>query len=544
MSFPKWFTKKSEEKKHEYCNEHPNSEVCRIFFGHSRDTTQRIQSVVREETVSIPVHSNSSRLTQEHDYYDTKSGHAWAKKSSVPNLGSDIDGSKRHTRNNFREWGDFSTPDSIERIMSNKFDHKQLKKLGGEQLKTQDRELAPSYWVILKVLDTYPSFKSGRMEKMKWAKDYYFFLEEGRKIAEKNAGNVDATYSEFIKFIREQVVRGHQAHEMYYDLDKPFTHKNSPIVKFLQALGAPVSRYSHDKNCKALQLLMGSAENKDKVVEILDGKSVNAVFGIDSSPRDSFKPEEFYSNFVPDRVEELSFKSFSDVKKFFETDGFKIFGMQFGNSLADKERTAHAIISAECLKDLAHVLNVPGEVITGDGALGIAISARGSRGALAHYEPGSTVINMTKTGGGGAFAHEMGHFFDNMLSRKFIGSKAEFLTGRPHFKFSNEKVKVVSDRLKNINDKVQRRIREDDDFKRCSKKQAEWALNSAECFARAFEAFVKRKADKLGVRNSYLVSLPKHYFWPTEEELDEYEGIFEDVIDLLKEDRQGSKRVA
>ncbi len=44
--------------------------------------------------------------------------------------------------------------------------------------------------------------------------------------------------------------------------------------------------------------------------------------------------------------------------------------------------------------------------------IAIAFGARGKGKALAHYEPGYNIINLTRKRGDGTVAHEMGHYFD------------------------------------------------------------------------------------------------------------------------------------
>lgn len=94
---------------------------------------------------------------------------------------------------------------------------------------------------------------------------------------------------------------------------------------------------------------------------------------------------------------------------------------------------------AVCLFDLNRVLRFKGNNLGLDHHLGVAFGARGKKGAKAHYEPWSNIINMTRykevhklkkpytkpvrfviSGGVGTFAHEYGHFLDY-----FFGSKVE-----------------------------------------------------------------------------------------------------------------------
>lgn len=546
MSIPEWFSKKSEKKKQEYCNDHLNSEVCRAYFGFSgavsSQTERREGSVSNSEVTTqvVEVSEESEAKNEkeiEHHYYDTKKDYAWAKKSNVTNLGEDIEGSKRHTRNMLREWGDFSSQSSLEVIMSEYFDHKHLKKQGATQLTTQDEKLAPHYWIIVKVLDTYPAFDSYRMDKLQWAKDYHYLLEGGKTIADQNQGDVKETYKQFVRFIYAFIQENAQYRSMRNDVEKPFTHRNSPITKLLTFLNLGPSRYSPERNLD----MLGHALKEDegllsKIKDVLNGKTVGEALGIESKKRDDFKPEIFYQEFVPTRVDDLDFKNFSEVKDFLSDGQFKIRGLQFGNSLKDKEREQFAIVSAMCLKDLSDVLDIEPNVLTGNGSLAVAIGARGGAGALAHYEPGHQVINMSKNGGGGAFAHEMGHFLDNMLARNYLGegSKMAFPSRYTFSRHDDREFAEMTLKLKDISAKVTKRIEKDERFSNCSSKQRKWALDSAECFARAFEAYVARRADEKGVKNNYLVTLPKHYFWPTEEELDEYASIFESVTKLLK----------
>lgn len=50
--------------------------------------------------------------------------------------------------------------------------------------------------------------------------------------------------------------------------------------------------------------------------------------------------------------------------------------------------------------------------------LAIAFGSRGKGNALAHYEPGRVVINLTKMKGAGSLAHEFGHALDDMLGQR------------------------------------------------------------------------------------------------------------------------------
>lgn len=104
-----------------------------------------------------------------------------------------------------------------------------------------------------------------------------------------------------------------------------------------------------------------------------------------------------------------------DLLQFF---GFK--GCEFGHYVKDDKAMEHLLRSSEAMMDLSELLEVSYQVISHEGTLNMAFGARGRGGsALAHYEPLSNVINMTKERGClGIFAHEWFHSWDSYLFRK------------------------------------------------------------------------------------------------------------------------------
>lgn len=94
---------------------------------------------------------------------------------------------------------------------------------------------------------------------------------------------------------------------------------------------------------------------------------------------------------------------------------FGMKGVEFGHYVDDSSGLYHLKRSAEAFHDLADILGIDDKDISLNGRLSMAFGARGKGGALAHYEPASRVINMTKHGGAGSLAHEWGHALDNIL---------------------------------------------------------------------------------------------------------------------------------
>lgn len=104
---------------------------------------------------------------------------------------------------------------------------------------------------------------------------------------------------------------------------------------------------------------------------------------------------------------------------------FKFRGGEFGNWENQTERQMNLNNAYDAFADIAAALGVSKESITGEGKLAIAFGSRGHSKALAHYEPDSKVINLTRMKGAGSLGHEWAHFLDNMLSSKITGFATE-----------------------------------------------------------------------------------------------------------------------
>lgn len=113
------------------------------------------------------------------------------------------------------------------------------------------------------------------------------------------------------------------------------------------------------------------------------------------------------------------------------SNDYQFKALQYGNSMPDDERHYHTKWSLQAFADLSELLGLPIEQVTARGKLGLAFGARGKGGALAHYEPGTKVINLTRSNGFGSMAHEWGHFLDNILAQ---GSSGFISQGRTGFK--------------------------------------------------------------------------------------------------------------
>jgi hypothetical protein len=109
----------------------------------------------------------------------------------------------------------------------------------------------------------------------------------------------------------------------------------------------------------------------------------------------------------------------SDKVLSFYKNRLGITGVTYGKSLPDDERKAHSRHFAAAMIDLAETLNWDVKSLTGLGGLGIKFAASGTGRAAAHYEPDRIAINLTRSSGDGTVAHEMLHYIDHQLPKKF-----------------------------------------------------------------------------------------------------------------------------
>lgn len=134
-----------------------------------------------------------------------------------------------------------------------------------------------------------------------------------------------------------------------------------------------------------------------------------------------------------------------EPQEFIDTFGFR--GAEFGNWVKqgknDKERQGLINSAYDAFMDLAAIINVPPKAISLDGSLGIGFGSRGRGQYSAHFEPGSIVINLTKTRGAGSLAHEWFHALDNYFSRYRDGRILEKRSGTS-FNFADSKHSYIT----------------------------------------------------------------------------------------------------
>lgn len=257
---------------------------------------------------------------------------------------------------------------------------------------------------------------------------------------------------------------------------------------------------------------------------------------------------DLYKYFRKGAMEKRFYERLTDVRNVDQL--FHLKGYQFGNWVTHEDRFNYLAALGICLYDLNRVLRFKGNNLGLDKTLGVAFGARGVKGALAHYEPSTNIINMTRyyeenrfdeptekkvrfvfSGGVGSFAHEYGHFLDYFFgSRVETNTKAYALSdGRstdPRRIAYDPKKYPMRLLMEDIMEKAywNKNKQEDSAYVKRIKKAVrghylDYFLRRNEIFARLFEQYISFKLGELKIQNIFLTKTKYHslqYMTPIE----------------------------
>lgn len=181
------------------------------------------------------------------------------------------------------------------------------------------------------------------------------------------------------------------------------------------------------------------------------------------------------------------FKSQMDMSVAETLTNYQFKGFEFGNWLSQAERYDVFRTFQHCSLSLSHFLKSVN--IGFDYNIGVAFGARGSRGALAHYEPALNIINMTKEKGAGALLHEYAHALDYCIGAFFDQNlKYTAISGGHTITQSKDN---CGGQFRYMMNKILLYVRSTDSYKLLAEKckKPEYWLNSTELFARLTEAY-------------------------------------------------------
>lgn len=226
------------------------------------------------------------------------------------------------------------------------------------------------------------------------------------------------------KFLRTVKLSKYDVQELYYETEiQGFPYNFRGDLK-----GVTIKQsYHNDKYwiVKGRKILNRSKEF-DTVEEALDYAKTTLIEALDNKKKEN-KRESKTIKIVRPQLRHVE-RTGTDIRKGHNAstdillNRFKFRGGEFGNWNTQDDRQAYVNYAFDAFIDLAYVLKCPLEFISfypkgsyNGQTLAIAFGARGSGSALAHYECGRVVINLTKMKGAGCLAHEWGHALDDFL---------------------------------------------------------------------------------------------------------------------------------
>ncbi|MDF2861335.1 MAG: hypothetical protein K0S02_1607 [Achromobacter mucicolens] len=296
----------------------------------------------------------------------------------------------------------------------------------------------------------------------------------------------EAAIAEFQRFAAQQDERAAPEREVRFDI---YSRPRMPGFYIGKKVGRVHVDLEHFTDIKAARAYL--AENKDRLAEKLEKlKEVPAHRRGSNSPRVG-----------------VDHRDGADVspERFTEAFGFR--GVQFGNYVEGGRRQADLNEAYDALMDMAGVLGLPARALSLNGELGLAFGARGRGGvdaAVAHYEPGQVVINLTKGRGAGSLGHEWWHGLDNYFSRRGgalagyaseTGNRTDGIRPAMAEAFGNLKQTIGLIGMRERSSKLDERRAKD-----------YWSTGR-ELSARAFESYLIAKLVDQGAANDYLANV-------------------------------------
>ncbi|MDR6564941.1 MULTISPECIES: LPD1 domain-containing protein [unclassified Arcicella] len=223
-----------------------------------------------------------------------------------------------------------------------------------------------------------------------------------------------------------------------------------------------------------------------------------------------------------------------------KTYGIKDIG--FGNWVTNEDRHNYINFLLVSLYDLNKVVQF--NQYLGFNQLSVTFGARGVGKALAHYEPHTKIINITRyvrgdepkivrlvsTGGMGAFSHEYGHFLDYFAGQYLDKTKDYFsLTGgistnKSRIDKGSELRKITDDILEMIiwkvpNEELSAYYKRLEKYLAKTDDIGDYYIRRNEMFARFFESWISYELSLLSIENKLLAKAkysPLIYPTPTE----------------------------
>lgn len=249
--------------------------------------------------------------------------------------------------------------------------------------------------------------------------------------------------------------------------------------------------------------------------------------------------------------------------RFIETYyGLKAF--EFGNWLSQQDRINYLSGLGLALFDLHRAIGFSPKQVSIKGKLAVSFGARGRGKALAHFEPGAFVINLTRygrpasmekrpkgysrvelillDGGVGAFAHEYGHALDYFGALFVDRGDTWSLSGDDSLHVKPDLSLMKKKTLRGLMEKLMFKIIWKDHqhlspyYERLKKAAtSDYYIQRNEIFARSFEVYVQYKLLKKKFKNVFLnKSKYNEKFYLSLAEMKKLEPDYDQLIRALK----------
>ena len=296
---------------------------------------------------------------------------------------------------------------------------------------------------------------------------------------------------------------------------------------------------------------------------------INSQYGGKSDKANQDNYEVYIDKFKPLRTPKINVKRLfkpTEVNRLpeFIINTYKLSGLEFGNWVNQVRRLDYCLSTIIAFFDMQKILQLKNNNLGLNKSIGMAYGARGAAGALAHYEPSTNVINLSRDrridklkkpfsnmplavykesegdewekltnkireqkSGYGSIAHEYGHALDYVLSEKYTKGRSTGLAGGStslySYKFAdtayNHFLQAVYQRKETVNELEQSFIDCFEPFLFTKGKPTgyyrrvyEYAQRSStywsrlnEIWARIFETYIAYKLSKIGIKDNYLV---------------------------------------
>lgn len=450
----------------------------------------------------------------------------WARSSEVGNIGEDVGLSARHIRNAWRNLEDAEKRGLAEMLVTREKLMKNEPHNLHEMLNENNARNVMEAHLAIKLLPAAPEKKTiylrnaqnprievtPEMSRAAYFKVYQFVKNKSKELIENSS---------------ERGLQGHLFSEIHKEIksssDAPYRYQLQNVASKLLRRGPT----GIDSQLHTIAQKAGMTYNKEQrkwetpsdynqklktvVAGILGGKSIT------ERPRDAageiIKPSDIYINNKVTREggAKIDFASHDSATKYL-TEKVGVRGIQFGNSMTDDERKSHLMNSAQAVKDLSLATKLP-ENAVGLKGLALAYGARGKGGAVATYERGKKVINLTRNSGTGALAHEWAHGVDHAASAE----PNTYLSSTYYRSGTSERLANAMRKFRETAIGFTSRVREEIAARKIKGGAKYWA-SPEEIFARSFEKHTSRELEKLGVKNTYLTSSNTSTLWPNQEE--------------------------